>query len=80
MSHSLRMSKLKFIGTCRIQYTVTRYIFSDKIQYDDPKTLEETIRHTKFFYDQQRGRSNFQKDWEEKMKSKVEQRKKGAKP
>jgi hypothetical protein len=25
---------------------------NDKIQYDDPKTLEETIRHTKCLYDQ----------------------------
>jgi hypothetical protein len=25
---------------------------SDKIQYDDPKTLEETIRRVKFLYDQ----------------------------
>jgi hypothetical protein len=24
---------------------------SDKIQYDDPKTLEETIRRAKFLYD-----------------------------
>jgi hypothetical protein len=35
---------------------------SDKIQYDDPKTLEETIRHAKYFYYQQKGRPNFQKD------------------
>ena len=53
---------------------------SDKIQYDDPKTLVETIRRAKFLYDQQRGRSTFQKAWEDKMKNKVEQRKKGAKP
>jgi hypothetical protein len=26
-------------------------IFSDKIQYDDPKTLEEAIRRDKFLYD-----------------------------
>jgi hypothetical protein len=34
---------------------------SDKIQYDDSKTLEETIRHAKCLYEQQKGRSNFQK-------------------
>jgi hypothetical protein len=28
----------------------------DKIQYDDPKTLEETIRRAKCIYDQHRGR------------------------
>ena len=53
---------------------------SEKIQYDDPKTLEETIRHSKFLYEQQRERPTFQKAWEDKMKSKVDQRKKGAKP
>jgi hypothetical protein len=44
----------------------------NKIQYDDPKTLEETIRHAKYIYDQKRGRPTFQKAWEDKMKIKVE--------
>jgi hypothetical protein len=34
---------------------------SDKIQYDDPKTLEETIRREKCLYDQQKGKSTFHK-------------------
>jgi hypothetical protein len=42
--------------------------------------LEETIRYTKCLYDHQKGRPTFQKGWEERMKSKVEQRKKGTKP
>jgi hypothetical protein len=29
---------------------------SDKIQYDDPKTLEESIRRAKFLYDQHKGK------------------------
>jgi hypothetical protein len=51
------------------QVKIQRYLsgfpsfISDKIQYDDPKTLEETIRRAKFLYDQQRGRPTFQKDW-----------------
>jgi hypothetical protein len=53
---------------------------SDIIQYDDPKTLEETIRRAKCLYDQQKGRLTFQKAWEDKMKRKVEHRKKGTKP
>jgi hypothetical protein len=52
---------------------------SDKIQYDDPKMLEETIRRARCLYDQQRGRPNLQKDWGDTMKSKVEQMKKGVK-
>jgi hypothetical protein len=68
------------------QVNIHRYLnefpsfISEKIQYEDPKMLEETIRHAKCIYDQQRGRLTFQKAWEDKMKSKVEQRKKGAKP
>jgi hypothetical protein len=53
---------------------------SEKIQYDDPKTLEETIRRDKFLYDQQKSRPSFQKAWEENKKFKMDQRKKGAKP
>jgi hypothetical protein len=56
------------------------YFISDKIQYDDPKTLEETIRRDKFLYDQHKGRPTFQRVWEDKKKSKMDQRKKGIKP
>jgi hypothetical protein len=52
---------------------------SEKIQYDDPKTLEETIRQAKFLYDQQKVRPIFQKYWEDKNKFKMDQRKKGTK-
>jgi hypothetical protein len=34
-------------------------LISDKIQYDDPKTLEETIRRAKFLYDQHKGNLTF---------------------
>jgi hypothetical protein len=45
---------------------------SEKIQYGDPKTLEETIRREKCLYDQQKARPNFQKFWEEKNKFNME--------
>jgi hypothetical protein len=44
------------------KFKIQRYLselasfITHKIQYDDPKTLEETIRSAKFIYDQQRGR------------------------
>jgi hypothetical protein len=41
---------------------------SYKVQYDDPKTLEETIRRAKGLYDQQKAMPTFQKAWEEKKK------------
>jgi hypothetical protein len=44
----------------------------EKIQYDDPKTLEETIRRAKFLYDQQKSRPTFQKLWENKKKFKMD--------
>jgi hypothetical protein len=53
---------------------------SDKILYDDSKTLEETIRKDKCLCDQQKARPTFQKSWEDKKKVKVDQRKKGSKP
>jgi hypothetical protein len=68
------------------QVNIQRYLnglpsfISDKIQYDNLKTLEETIRQAKFLYDHHKGRTTFQKPWEDKMKSKMEQRKKGTKP
>jgi hypothetical protein len=34
---------------------------SEKIQYDDPKALEETIIRDKFLYEQHKGRPTFQK-------------------
>jgi hypothetical protein len=45
---------------------------SDKIQYDDPKTLEETIRRAKCLYDQQKERPSFQKAWEDNKKFKMD--------
>jgi hypothetical protein len=49
---------------------------SDKIQYDDPKTLKETIRRAKLLYYRQKGKPTFQKAWEDKKKFKRKQRKK----
>jgi hypothetical protein len=68
------------------QVKIQRYLsglpsfISDKLQYDDPKTLEEAIRRAKCLYDQHKGRTNFQKAWEDKKKNKMEQRKKGNQP
>jgi hypothetical protein len=68
------------------QVKIHRYLsglppfISDIIQYDDPKTLEETIRRDKCLYDQQKGKASYQKAWEDKKKSNMELRKKGTKP
>jgi hypothetical protein len=52
----------------------------DKIQYDDPKTMEETIRRVKCLYEQQRENPTFRKAWDDQKKFKNEQRQKGNKP
>jgi hypothetical protein len=53
---------------------------SDKIQYDDPKRLKETLRRDKCLYDQQKARPFFEKASEDNKKFKMDQRKKGSKP
>jgi hypothetical protein len=54
--------------------------YSDEIQYDNPKTLEETVRRERHLYEKIRWRPIFQKTWNDKMKGKEEKRKKGFKP
>jgi hypothetical protein len=54
--------------------------YSNKIQYDNPKTLEETIKRSRHLYEQRKGGPMFQKDWNDKMKGKKDQRQKGVKP
>jgi hypothetical protein len=54
--------------------------FSDKIQYDNPKTLDEAIRRVRNIYEQSKGRPIFQKVWNDKMKWKKDQMKKGFYP
>jgi hypothetical protein len=68
--------------TVKIQIYLSGFpsFISDKIQYDDPKTLEETIRRSKCLYDNQKSRPTFQKPWEGKKKFNMDQRKKGTKP
>jgi len=45
--------------------------YSDKIHFDDPKTLEESIRKVKYIYERSKGRSIFQKAWDDKKKGKM---------
>jgi hypothetical protein len=37
--------------------------YKNKIQFDEPKTLAETIRKAKYLYEQSKGRETFQKSW-----------------
>jgi hypothetical protein len=44
----------------------------DKIQYDDPKTMEETIRRDKCLYEKQREKPTFRKVWDDQKRFKKE--------
>jgi hypothetical protein len=55
------------------------HFYSDKIQYDNPKTLEEAIRRENHLYEHRRGRPVFQKSWNDKIKGKKDRRKKSFK-
>jgi hypothetical protein len=52
----------------------------DKFQYDEPKTMEETIRREKCLFEQQREKPTFRNAWDDQKKFKKEQRQKGNKP
>jgi hypothetical protein len=52
----------------------------DKIQYDNPKTMKETIRRVKCLYEQQREKPIFRKAWDDQKRFKKEQRHKGNMP
>jgi hypothetical protein len=68
--------------TIKIQRYLSGFtlFINDKIQYGDPKTLEETIRRDICLYDQLKARLSFQKAWEDNKKFKMDHRKKGDKP
>jgi hypothetical protein len=50
--------------------------YNDKIHFDEPKTLEEAIRKTKFIYEHIKRRPTFQKYWDDKKRENMDHRKK----
>jgi hypothetical protein len=68
--------------TIKIQRYLSGLIPSigDKIQYDDPNTMEETIRRVKCLCEQKREKPTFRKAWDDQKKFKKEQRQKENKP
>ena len=51
-----------------------------RIEFDEPRTLEEAIRNSKYFYDQNKRKPDFHKAWKDKKNDKFDQRNKGLKP
>ena len=54
--------------------------YKDRIEFYEPRTLEEVIRKAKYFYEQSKRKPNYQKAWKNKMNEKFYKRKKGFKP
>ena len=51
-----------------------------RIEFDEPRTLEEEIRKDKYFYDQNKRKPDLHKAWKNKRNEKFDQRKKCFKP
>ena len=54
--------------------------YKDIIEFDEPQTLDETIRKAKYYYDQRKIKQGFHKAWTYKKKEKFDQRKRGFNP
>ena len=54
--------------------------YKDRIEFYEPRTLEEAIRKARYFYEQSRGKPDYHKTWKDRKNEKSDQRKKGFKP
>ena len=54
--------------------------YKDRIEFDEPQTLEEAIHKENYCYDQNKSRPDIHKAWKDKKNGNFDQRKKGFKP
>ena len=54
--------------------------YRDRIEFDEPRSLEEAIRKAKYCYEQRKGKIDYHKAWKDKENEKFDQRNKGFKP
>ena len=54
--------------------------YRDRIEFYEPKTLEEAIRKAKYCYGQSKGKPDYHKTWKDKKNEKFDQIKKSFKP
>ena len=52
----------------------------DRIEFYEPRTLEEAIRNAKYCYEQRKGKPDYHNTWKNKKNENSDQRKKGFKP
>ena len=54
--------------------------YKDRIEFYEPRTIEEAIRKAMYCYEQRKGKPDYHKTWKDKKNEKSDQRKKGFKP
>ena len=54
--------------------------YRDRIEFYEPRTLEEAIRKANYCYEQRKGKPNYHKPWKDKKNENFDQRKKGFSP
>ena len=54
--------------------------YKDRIEFYEPRALEEVIRKAKYCYERSKQRPDYQKSCKDKKNEKMEKRKKGLKP
>ena len=55
------------------------HYYKDKIEFYEPRTLEEAIRKANYCYEKSKGKPGYHKTWKDKKNEKSDQRKKGFK-
>ena len=50
--------------------------YKDRIEFYEPRNLEEAIRKDSYFYEQSRGKPDYHKTWKDKKNEKSDQRRK----
>ena len=46
--------------------------YKDKIEFYEPRTLEEEIRKAKYCYEKSKGKPNYHKEWKDKKNEKFD--------
>ena len=54
--------------------------YKDRIEFYEPRTLEEEIRKAKYFYERRKGKIGYHMAWKDKKNENFDQRRKGFKP
>ena len=54
--------------------------YKDRIEFYEPRNLEEAIRKAKYCYEQRKGKPDYHKAWKDKKNEKFDQRNKCFKP